>query len=103
MDVERLRAIIRRADSVQSDPAASPLEAELAVLICDLASALLAERDSLTTAEASERLGVGHVAIRQLVRRGRLVARREGRDLRITRESVEAFAADRRPRKKSEK
>lgn len=103
MDIDRVRAIVRRADSVQSDPAASPTEAELAVLICDLASTLLAEHDALTTAEAAARLGIGPIAVRQLVRRGRLTARHEGRELRIARSSVEAFADDRRPRKKTEK
>jgi len=103
MDIERLRRIEASAGELVADTSANATARRLASMLCDLAGAMLAEHDSLTTAQACERLDLSPVAVRQLVRRGRLTARHEGRELRITRESIAAFAADRRPRKKFRK
>ena len=46
----------------------------------------------LTTQNAASMLGVSPSRVRQLVREGRLVAQKMGRDLLISRTVVEAFA-----------
>jgi excisionase family DNA binding protein len=48
--------------------------------------------DLLTTQNAALKLGVSPSRVRQLVREGRLIAQKMGRDLLISRATVEAFA-----------
>jgi excisionase family DNA binding protein len=47
------------------------------------------DKETLTTAEAGRELGVSPSRIRQLVLAGRIEAERRGRDLFVTRESLE--------------
>lgn len=50
-----------------------------------------AAADTATVAEAARALGIGRRVVYQLVEQGRLRAVREGRALRIERESLERF------------
>lgn len=99
MDTERLIGLLGLAISLSNERSAGVRQC--AEAMAAEIEALLDAATALTTAEAAARLGVSPYAVRKLVARKRLTARREGRELRITRESVEAFAVDRRPRRKA--